>query len=130
MNEVLYLMLPLAVSVIVNIALGMYYNIGTQKFAFDYKILLNGIIKASIVGGSFIGLAYVIDTVAIFPEETPQLITVRNFLHLHCFLASPYGLQDFQFPNQGMNPGPQQWKHEGLTTGPPVKSHNSPTKSV
>jgi len=74
MNEVLYLMLPLAVSVIVNIALGMYYNIGTQKFAFDYKILLSGIIKASTVGGSFIGLAYVIDTVAIFPEETPQLI--------------------------------------------------------
>ena len=61
MNEVLYLMLPLAVSVIVNIALGMYYNIGTQKFAFDYKILLNGIVKASIVGGSFIGLALGID---------------------------------------------------------------------
>ena len=27
-----------------------------------------------------------------------------------------------QSPNQGSNPGPQQWKHRVLTTGPPGKS--------
>ena len=27
-----------------------------------------------------------------------------------------------QFPNQGSNPRPQQWKHRVPTTGPPGKS--------
>ena len=58
----------------------------------------------------------------LLSQKRNSTITVRNFLHLHCFLASPYGLQDLQFPNQGMNPDPQQWKHEGLTTGPPGHS--------
>ena len=28
----------------------------------------------------------------------------------------------FQFPNQGLNPGPLQWKHSVLTPGPPGNS--------
>lgn len=76
MKEILYLLLPLAVSVVINIALGMYYNIGKQKFAFDWNVFLNGVSKASIVAGSLVGIAYVIDTVAILPQETPELIVL------------------------------------------------------
>lgn len=74
MSEVLNLLAPLAVSVVINIALGMYYNIGKKRMSFNYRWLLNGLIKALIVGGSFVGLAYIVDTVQIMPEETPQLV--------------------------------------------------------
>ena len=80
MNEVLKLLAPLAVSVIINIALGMYYNIGKQRLSFNYRWLLNGLVKALIVGGSFVGLAYIVDTVQIMPEETPQLVMLSAII--------------------------------------------------
>jgi len=65
MLEILKLLAPLAIVVIINIALGLYYKIGVENVSFDKKILLNGIIKALIVAGSFVGLAYVFDTVSL-----------------------------------------------------------------
>jgi hypothetical protein len=76
MIEVLNLILPLAVAILINIALGMYYKINVAKFSFEWIVLANGIVKALIIGGSFIGLAYIFDTVDIsfLGDETPVFI--------------------------------------------------------
>ena len=58
MNEVLTLLPVLAVAIVMNIAAGIYYNVGTQDIEFNFKKLLSGIIKAGIVAGIFIGTAY------------------------------------------------------------------------
>lgn len=58
MNEVLTLLPVLAVAIVMNIAAGIYYNVGTQNIEFNFKKLLSGIIKAGIVAGIFIGTAY------------------------------------------------------------------------
>lgn len=61
MKEILNLLPVLSVAVAMNVAAGMYYNIGTKKMSFDYKILLTGIIKSVIVAGLFLGTAYCFD---------------------------------------------------------------------
>ncbi|WP_373266743.1 hypothetical protein [Hungatella hathewayi] len=58
MNEILNLLPVLAVAIAMNIGAGLYYNIGTKRLSFNWKILFSGIIKAAIVGGMFIGTAY------------------------------------------------------------------------
>ena len=37
-----------------------------------------------------------------------------------CLFAAATRMQDPQFPNQGSNPCPLQWKHGVLTNGPPL----------
>lgn len=49
---------PLAVAIMCNIALGMYYKIGKEHLEFSWTQLLSGILKAAIVGGSFCAMAY------------------------------------------------------------------------
>ena len=58
MKEILNLLPVLAVAIAMNIGAGLYYNIGTKKLTFNWKILITGIIKAVIVAGMFIGTAY------------------------------------------------------------------------
>lgn len=58
MVEILKLLPVLAVAIAMNIGAGLYYNIGTQKLSFDYKVLITGIVKAVIIAGMFIGTAY------------------------------------------------------------------------
>ena len=42
-----------------------------------------------------------------------------KILFLFYFWPDPAWLARSQFPDQGLNPGPQEWKHKILTTGPP-----------
>ena len=65
MIEIIKLLLPLSIVIVVNIALGLYYKIGITNIAFDKHVLLNGIAKAVIVAGAFVGLAFVFDTVSL-----------------------------------------------------------------
>ena len=58
MINILTLLPVLACAIGMNIALGMYYNIGIKKFSFNVYIFLTGILKAFIIAGSFMGLAY------------------------------------------------------------------------
>ena len=51
-------LVPLAVAIVCNIALGMYYKIGKEHLEFSWRQLLAGIAKAAVVGGCFCGLAY------------------------------------------------------------------------
>ncbi|MCI8669959.1 MAG: hypothetical protein HFI34_10665 [Lachnospiraceae bacterium] len=58
MINILTLLPVLACAIGMNIVLGMYYNIGVKKFSFNIQILLTGILKALIIAGTFMGLAY------------------------------------------------------------------------
>ena len=78
-NVVVQYLPVLAVTMLVNMILGMYYNIGVFHENFDWKKMLQGVIKALIVAVSFIGLAYcfdatktIIDIGAL--EVNPELI--------------------------------------------------------
>lgn len=74
-------LLPLAVAIICNIALGMYYKIGKEHLEFSWKQLFSGVVKAAIVGGSFCGLAYCFGVTGlggelIAPEDIISAATV------------------------------------------------------
>ena len=51
----------LGVSIIVNILLGLYHNIGMKGQTFDWKKLVQGAAKAGVVAVAFVGLAYCFD---------------------------------------------------------------------
>lgn len=51
----------LAVAIVVNIILGLYSSIGSSHNAFDWRKLVNGVLKALCVASAFIGLAYCFD---------------------------------------------------------------------
>lgn len=97
MIEVIKLIPALGVAVIINIGLGMYYKINIAKFSFEWIVLANGIIKALIIGGSFIGLAYIFDTVDVsfLGDETPLFVmlsavglyTIKAILNLKQILG-------------------------------------------
>lgn len=55
-------MVALFIAIIVNILLGVYYNINLNNVEFNIKTLLTGVIKGIIIGVSFIGVAYCFDT--------------------------------------------------------------------
>lgn len=61
-NIITYLPL-LAIAIAVNMALGVFGKLGVEKIPFDRHIFVNGIIKAAIIGVSFVGLAYIFDFV-------------------------------------------------------------------
>lgn len=61
MNEIINMLSELGslgIAIIINIALGMFYNIRIKDIKFDKYKLIEGIVKAAIIAGSFIGLAY------------------------------------------------------------------------
>lgn len=58
MNEVFTYLPVLAIVMVCNIALGMYSKIGVEHIGFDRNKFINGIIKAVIIGGAFVGLTY------------------------------------------------------------------------
>lgn len=58
MNEIIRLLPVLCVAMAMNIGTGIYYSVGTQKLRFNLNTLLSGLIKAIIVGLTFIGSAY------------------------------------------------------------------------
>lgn len=73
MLEIVLNYLPiLGISIVVNILLGMYKNIGINKEIFELKKLISGIIKGIIVGLSFVGLSYCFD-------KTGTIINIGQF---------------------------------------------------
>lgn len=58
MEKIINLLPVLAVAIAMNIGAGLYYNIGTKNLTFNFKKLISGIIKATIVAGMFVGTAY------------------------------------------------------------------------
>ena len=65
MEIMLQLILVLFVAMGLNIVLGMYYKIGVERFKFDYKKLLAGLLKAIIIAVSFIGFTWIFGQVEL-----------------------------------------------------------------
>lgn len=63
MKEILDLLPVLVLAIVMNIGAGLYYNIGTKELSFSWKILISGIIKATIISGMFVGTAYCFETI-------------------------------------------------------------------
>ena len=75
MEEILNNLLYLFILIVINIATGLYYNIGKLKTEFNWKIFWTGIVKSLIVGLSFVGLTFVFDNTNMSEIGiTPQAI--------------------------------------------------------
>lgn len=75
MDEIIKSLPILAVAILMNIGAGLYYNIGTKDLSFDAKKLINGVIKAIIICGMFVGTAYCFDSTDLSSiGVTPQII--------------------------------------------------------
>lgn len=83
MSEILNLLPVLAVAISMNIAAGLYYNIGTQKMTFDYKLLVAGIMKALIVAGMFIGTAYCFETTDLSSIGVTPIFIMMSAISLY-----------------------------------------------
>ena len=54
-------LIALCIAALVNVLLGLYNNIGVEKYKFDIRKLISGLIKAVIIIVAFIGIAYCFD---------------------------------------------------------------------
>ena len=54
-------LIALCIAALVNVLLGLYNNIGVERYKFDIRKLINGLIKAVIIIVAFIGIAYCFD---------------------------------------------------------------------
>lgn len=54
-------LIALCIAALVNVLLGLYNNIGVERYKFDVRKLINGLIKAVIIIIAFIGIAYCFD---------------------------------------------------------------------
>lgn len=75
MQEMIADLFPLSIAIAVNMALGIYRKIGTEHMAWSWKKFFQGMGKAVIVGGAFLGLAYVFESTALSDTGiTPSMI--------------------------------------------------------
>lgn len=76
MKEIILMLPYLTVAVACNVATGMYFKIGIEKFDFSWKKLIVGVIKAIIVCGTFVGFAYIIEVADIGVTPKALMISV------------------------------------------------------
>ena len=75
MKEILINLLPLTIAIAANMALGIYHKIGTEHIAWSWTKFLQGVVKAGIIAGTFIGLAFVFEVTALSDTGiTPSMI--------------------------------------------------------
>lgn len=73
--NITHLLPTLAIAIAINVLLGLYNNISIDKCNFDWKVLVNGIIKAAIIACAFMGIAYAFDSTDLSTiGVTPDLI--------------------------------------------------------
>lgn len=83
MKEVIQLLPVLVVAVAMNIIAGIYYNIGTKKLHFSFKILFSGILKAAIVAGIFLGTAYCFDSTDLSSIGVTPIFVMTSSITLY-----------------------------------------------
>lgn len=72
LNMIIIYLPILGIAILINIILGMYYNIGISCECFNIKKLLSGVIKSVVIASAFIGLAYCFDA-------TQTIINIGTF---------------------------------------------------
>ena len=73
MKEIIMLLPPLGVAVLLNIALGTWYNMDITKIKFNRNKLLNGLFKSFLICLGFVGATYIVDAVPMIANELPIL---------------------------------------------------------
>lgn len=79
-NTVIEYLPYLAIAVVINFTTGIYQNINVFGYKFDFKKLVNGIIKMLIIVGSFVGGAFIYEKIGTLNigtiELTPDIIII------------------------------------------------------
>lgn len=75
MNEILTQLCLLGIAVVCNVLCGTYYNVNVKDLNFDRIKMINGIVKAIIIGAIAVGMSTVFmhmpelaDTIGVTPE--------------------------------------------------------------
>ena len=81
MKEIIVNLLPLTIAIAANMALGVYHKIGTEHIAWSWPKFFQGVVKAGIIAGSFIGLAFVFELTSLSDTGiTPSMIMTAAIL--------------------------------------------------
>ena len=81
MKEIIVNLLPLTIAIAANMALGIYHKIGTEHIAWSWPKFLQGLVKAGIIAGAFIGLAFVFEVTSLSDTGiTPSMIMTAAIL--------------------------------------------------
>ena len=83
MKEIIELIPVLAIAIVMNIAAGLYYNIGKKEIDFSWKTFMSGVIKAAIVAALFIGTAYCFDVVDLSSAGVTPLFVMSSAITLY-----------------------------------------------
>lgn len=83
MQKIIELLPVLLIAIAMNLASGMYYNIGTVKSNFDFKVLINGLVKALIISGMFIGTTYCFTIVDLSAIGVDPIIIIMAAITLY-----------------------------------------------
>ena len=87
MKEIIELIPVLAIAIVMNIAAGLYYNIGKKEIDFSWKTFMSGVIKAAIVAALFIGTAYCFDVVDLSSAGVTPLFVMSSAITLYVVKA-------------------------------------------
>ena len=87
MKEIIELIPVLAIAIVMNIAAGLYYNIGKKEIDFSWKTFMSGVIKAAIVAALFIGTAYCFDVVYLSSAGVTPLFVMSSAITLYVVKA-------------------------------------------
>ena len=83
MKELISLRPTLAIAITMNIAAGMYYNIGTRRMHFELSLLASGLLKAAIVTFMFIGTAYCFDATDLSATGVTPMFIMTSAIGLY-----------------------------------------------
>lgn len=87
MKEIIELIPVLAIAIVMNIAAGLYYNIGKKEIDFSWKTFMSGVIKAAIVAALFIGTAYCFEVVDLSSAGVTPLFVMSSAITLYVVKA-------------------------------------------
>lgn len=83
MQEIIKLLPALGISASMNICAGIYYNVKNLGQSFNFKKLIEGIIKALIVTWMFVGSAYCFDTIDLSSIGITPVIIMTSAIGLY-----------------------------------------------
>lgn len=90
LNEVLGLCPVLLIMMVLNNLCGIYNKIGIEKIPFNFKKLLNGVIKTSIIFISLIGISYACDSVDFLNIDNTPVLIVKGAIVAYGAKVSSY----------------------------------------
>ena len=125
----------LAVAMGVNLALGVYLNIGVKKLDFCWKKFWDGILKTVILAVAFLGLAYCFDATNLkslgISPDTIMTAAIALYVTKDCVkLANLLGVQTGTNTQDTSNSGSGALGTTAEQTAPPTPTQQDPPSTV